>query len=126
MDQVLIQRAIEGDERSLQTLWSQHSPHIDAVDPDSVVVPSGAVVQVVLRGHAFAPGQPGQNVVQFGDVRLTGVPANGDGTQISVTIPDRVPVRGDAAPLPLESGRYPIHVETAAGTSNTVSLRVDR
>ena len=40
MDQVLIQRAIEGDERALQTLWSQHSPHIDAVirrlvgDPD--------------------------------------------------------------------------------------------
>jgi RNA polymerase sigma-70 factor, ECF subfamily len=39
-DQVLIQRAIEGDERALQTLWSQHSPHIDAVirrlvgDPD--------------------------------------------------------------------------------------------
>ena len=39
-DQVLIQRAIEGDERSLHTLWSQHSPHIDAVirrlvgDPD--------------------------------------------------------------------------------------------
>src|SRR4029079_19514262 len=40
MDQVLIQSAIEGDERALQTLWSQHSPHIDAVirrlvgDPD--------------------------------------------------------------------------------------------
>src|SRR5690242_19762841 len=31
MDQVLIQRAIEGDERALQSLWSQHSPHIDAV-----------------------------------------------------------------------------------------------
>src|SRR5512147_254435 len=30
-DQVLIQRAIEGDERSLHQLWSQHSPHIDAV-----------------------------------------------------------------------------------------------
>src|SRR5689334_24963183 len=40
MDQVLIQRAIEGDERALHDLWSQHSPHIDAVirrlvgDPD--------------------------------------------------------------------------------------------
>lgn len=35
-----IQRAIEGDERALRSLWSQHSPHIDAVirrlvgDPD--------------------------------------------------------------------------------------------
>src|SRR6187455_348345 len=40
MNQVLIQRAIEGDERALHDLWSQHSPHIDAVirrlvgDPD--------------------------------------------------------------------------------------------
>ncbi|HSA56961.1 MAG TPA: sigma-70 family RNA polymerase sigma factor [Gemmatimonadaceae bacterium] len=35
-----IQRAIEGDERALRSLWSQHAPHIDAVvrrlvgDPD--------------------------------------------------------------------------------------------
>src|ERR687886_1660595 len=39
-DQLLIRRAIQGDERALRTLWSQHSPHIDAVvrrlvgDPD--------------------------------------------------------------------------------------------
>src|SRR4029079_27695 len=40
MNQVIIQRAIEGDERALHDLWSQHAPHIDAVvrrlagDPD--------------------------------------------------------------------------------------------
>ena len=39
-DQDLIQRAIDGDERALRRLWSQHAPHIDAVvrrlvgDPD--------------------------------------------------------------------------------------------
>jgi RNA polymerase sigma-70 factor (ECF subfamily) len=39
-DQLTIRRAIEGDERALRALWSQHSPHIDAVirrlvgDPD--------------------------------------------------------------------------------------------
>src|SRR5918911_3669972 len=39
-DQLLIRRAIDGDERALRLLWSQHSPHIDAVirrlvgDPD--------------------------------------------------------------------------------------------
>src|SRR5512142_2401411 len=26
-----IQRAIEGDERALRALWSQHAPHVDAV-----------------------------------------------------------------------------------------------
>jgi RNA polymerase sigma-70 factor, ECF subfamily len=30
-DFLTIQRAIEGDERALRALWSQHAPHIDAV-----------------------------------------------------------------------------------------------
>jgi RNA polymerase sigma-70 factor (ECF subfamily) len=40
-DQDLIQRAVDGDERAMQRLWSQHAPHIDAVvrrlvgDPDT-------------------------------------------------------------------------------------------
>ena len=39
-DLLLIRRALDGDERALRQLWSQHSPHIDAVirrlvgDPD--------------------------------------------------------------------------------------------
>ena len=39
-DQLTIRRAIDGDERALRQLWSQHAPHIDAVvrrlagDPD--------------------------------------------------------------------------------------------
>jgi RNA polymerase sigma-70 factor (ECF subfamily) len=40
-DLSLIRRAIDGDERALRTIWSQHAPHIDAVvrrlvgDPDT-------------------------------------------------------------------------------------------
>src|SRR5438552_2961594 len=40
-DLLLIRRAIEGDERAMRALWSQHAPHIDAVvrrlvgDPDT-------------------------------------------------------------------------------------------
>lgn len=30
-DSSLIQRAIDGDERAMRQLWSQHAPHIDAV-----------------------------------------------------------------------------------------------
>ncbi|HEX4936960.1 MAG TPA: sigma-70 family RNA polymerase sigma factor [Gemmatimonadaceae bacterium] len=30
-DHSLIQRAIDGDERAMRQLWSQHAPHIDAV-----------------------------------------------------------------------------------------------
>lgn len=31
MDSTLIQRAVDGDERAMRQLWSQHAPHIDAV-----------------------------------------------------------------------------------------------
>ena len=39
-DQLVVRRAIDGDERALRSLWSRHAPHIDAVvrrlagDPD--------------------------------------------------------------------------------------------
>lgn len=31
MDELLIRRAINGDERAMRTLWVQHAPHVDAV-----------------------------------------------------------------------------------------------
>ena len=40
MDDLLIRRAINGEERAMRTLWERHAPHIDAVvlrlvgDPD--------------------------------------------------------------------------------------------
>jgi RNA polymerase sigma-70 factor (ECF subfamily) len=30
-DQIIVRRAIDGDERALRQLWMQHAPHIDAV-----------------------------------------------------------------------------------------------
>lgn len=101
-------------------------PYVDSVRPDSVMLAPGAVLEVVVRGRGFAPGTPGRNTIQFGDATITDVPASADGREIHVVIPDRVPVRGDAAPLPLEAGRYDLRVQTSAGTSNGVSVRVDR
>jgi hypothetical protein len=102
------------------------SPTIDALRPDSVFVAPGAVVEIVVQGRGFAPGTPGRNTVRFGSVMLTNVPASDDGRVIRVVVPDRVPSGGDAAPLPLETGRYDIRVETSAGTSNAVVVRVFR
>ena len=101
-------------------------PHIDAVRPDSVFVAEGAVVEVVVHGRGFAPGTPGRNTIEFGNTNITNVPASEDGTRIRLVIPDRVPSGGEAAPLPLEAGRYEIRVRTSAGTSNAVAVRVDR
>jgi len=100
--------------------------YIDAVRPDSVMLAPGVVVEVVVSGRGFAPGTPGRNTIQLGETTITGVPASADGKEIRVVIPDRVPSRGDAAPLPLEAGRYNLRVQTAAGMSNAVAVRVDR
>ena len=105
---------------------SPADPFIETVQPDSVMLAPGSVVQVVVRGRGFAPGAPGRNTIRFGDAKITNVPASDDGREIRVVIPDRVDVRGDAAPLPLEAGRYNLRVETSAGLSNAVSVRVDR
>jgi hypothetical protein len=102
------------------------APTIESLRPDSVVVAPGAVVEIVLQGRGFVPGKPGRNTVRFGTVRLTDVPASDDGRVIRLVVPDRIPSGGDAAPLPLETGRYDIRVETAAGTSNTMVVRVFR
>lgn len=101
-------------------------PHIETVHPDSVLLAPGAVVQVVVRGRGFAPGAPGRNTIRFGHATITNVPASDDGREIRLVIPDRVEGRGDAAPLPLEAGRYDLRVETSAGLSNAVAVRVDR
>jgi len=102
------------------------APRIDGIDPDSVTMTAGAVVEVMIRGRGFAPGPPGRNTVQFGELSLADVPASGDGRQIRFVLPDRMPLRGDAAPLPLEAGRYDIRVRTARGVSNAVAVKVSR
>jgi hypothetical protein len=102
------------------------SPAIESLRPDSVFVAPGAVVEIVVQGRGFVPGTPGRNTVRFGTAKITNVPASDDGRVIRVVVPDRVPSGGEAAPLPLETGRYDIRVETSAGTSNAMVVRVFR
>ena len=102
------------------------APEIERVQPDSVSVPSGAVVELVIRGHGFLPGTPGRNTVQFGSMSVPNVPANEGGTQIRFVVPTAMPSGGEAAPLPLESGSYAIRIQTTNGSSNAVIVRVFR
>jgi hypothetical protein len=102
------------------------TPHIDRLAPDSVMLASGLVVEVAVRGHGFAPGKPGMNTVTVGDVELTNVPANDDGTEVRFVVPERAPSRGDAAPLPIDAGSYDVRIRTAVGLSNAMRLRIDR
>ena len=122
----LLSLALVADACGLFHRSNSAAPTIESLRPDSVVVAPGAVVEIVLQGRGFVPGKPGRNTVRFGTVRLTDVPASDDGRVIRLVVPDRIPSGGDAAPLPLETGRYDIRVETAAGTSNTMVVRVFR
>lgn len=66
-DQLLIRRAIDGDERALRLLWSQYAPHIDAVvrrlagDPD---VAADIAQDVWMQIFRALPGYRGES--QFG------------------------------------------------------------
>jgi RNA polymerase sigma-70 factor, ECF subfamily len=63
----LIQRAIDGDERAMRQLWSQHAPHIDAVvrrlvgDPDQA---SDIAQEVWIQIFRALPTYRGES--QFG------------------------------------------------------------
>jgi RNA polymerase sigma-70 factor, ECF subfamily len=63
----LIQRAIDGDERAMRQLWSQHAPHIDAVvrrlvgDPDQA---SDIAQEVWIQIFRALPSYRGES--QFG------------------------------------------------------------
>ena len=101
-------------------------PHIEVVRPDSVVVPRGAVVEVIIVGRGFAPGRPGLNAIDFSGMTVANVPANAEGTEMRFVIPEALPSGGEAPPMPLLAGPYTVRVTTAAGTSNTVTIRVYR
>jgi hypothetical protein len=102
------------------------APTLDAIRPDSILVAAGAVAEVVLRGTGFVPGRPGHNTVVLGTVAFNDVPASDDGKEIRFVIPDRMPSGGEAPPMPLDAGAYPVRVRTPNGESNPLNVRVYR
>jgi hypothetical protein len=99
-------------------------PRLDRVEPRSVQVLPGHVVEVNLRGSAFDTGTPPQNTVRIGSVAVPGVPSRNNGTLIRFTIPDMMPSRSEAPPAPWLPGQYSIVVTTPKGTSDTLMLTI--
>jgi hypothetical protein len=98
-------------------------PRIKQLEPDSVRLIRGNVTEFDIRGSGFDTSRtsPG-NTVRIGEVVLTSVPSSANGTLIRVAVPDAVPSRGEAPPSPWMGGRYPVSVQTRAGTSDTLFL----
>jgi hypothetical protein len=82
------------------------------------------VVEIVIRGSGFDPGNPGRNTVALGPITLNQVPANQTGSEIRFVIPDRYATNNEAPPRPLGPGTYSVTVETVNGKSNSVSIRI--
>jgi hypothetical protein len=89
-------------------------------------VAPGSVQEVMLIGSGFSQATPGENTVWFGASMLRGVMSRDEGRRITFAIPDAINSGGGAAPTRLVTGAYPIRVETAAGKSNELMLRVFR
>lgn len=102
------------------------APTLARLSPDSVVVAPGGVVEVVIIGSGFRRGASGENTVHFAQGVLRSVPANDDGTRIVFVVPDAIDSGGEAPPIRLISGSYPVQVETISGTSNVLMLRIFR
>ena len=105
---------------------TEELPVLDAITPDSVQVSAGVVVEVTLTGSGFRYATPGENTVRLGPAILRAVPASADGRRIAVVIPDVIQSDTEAPPAPFESGTYPVQVETSAGKSNVLMLRIVR
>jgi hypothetical protein len=101
-------------------------PVIDSVRPDSVILPYGGFVEVTLHGSGFIPGQPGKNTVRFNSAALRSIQGSSDGRRIVFAIPDMIDSGGEAPPSRLQAGSHAVSVETSAGTSNVVTIRVYR
>ena len=98
------------------------APRIDRIEPDSVTQPRGRVVEVVILGNGFVPGQPGANTIDFSGMIISGVSANASGTEVRFVIPSTLVVGGEAPPMPVHPGAYGVRVKTAAGSSNMMNI----
>jgi hypothetical protein len=104
------------------SLRGHQAPVLDRISPDSVLVAPGSVVEVVLSGSGFQA----ENTIHFANTALRGVAASEDGRRITFAIPDAIDAGVGAPRVQLVAGSYPVRVETSAGTSNVLVLKVTR
>lgn len=95
-------------------------PLLTSVAPTQLSIGGGAAPTVTVRGHGFDK----LNMVHFGKLRIPDVPSLNDSTmQFAVPTDDTfLPDRGPAPVQALASGTYDVRVQTARGTSNSLTI----
>ena len=91
------------------------------VRPEPMVVREGQTNTFTIRGAGF---DATANTVTVGPVTLTAVASRSSGTVIALTLPDRVPSGGGAAPMLWSAGRYALTVSNARGASVPVMVTI--
>ncbi len=91
------------------------------VSPEPIVVREGQTNDLTIRGTGF---DATANTVSVGSVILTAVVSTRGGTVIALSLPDRVPSGGGAAPMLWSPGRYALTVSNARGSSAPVMVTI--
>jgi len=91
------------------------------VRPEPIVVREGQPIDVTIRGTGF---DATANTVTVGPVILTAVRSTGGGTVIALSLPDRVPSGGGAAPMLWSPGQYALTVSNTRGSSVPVMVTI--
>jgi len=86
-----------------------------------IVVREGQPIDVTIRGTGF---DATANTVTVGPVILTAVRSTGGGTVIALSLPDRVPSGGGAAPMLWSPGQYALTVSNTRGSSVPVMVTI--
>ena len=91
------------------------------VSPEPIVVREGQPNTITIRGARF---DATANTITVGPITLTTVSSSNSGTVITLTLPERVPSGGGAAPMLWSAGRYPLTVSNTRGISVPVMVTV--
>ena len=92
-----------------------------SVSPEPMVVREGQPNEITIRGTGFSATA---NTITLGPVVVASVVSRSGGTVIALSLPDRVPSGGGAAPMLWTPGRYPLTVANARGTSAPVMVTI--
>ncbi len=96
---------------------------VTRVSPNPVTVHDGRPNQIRIEGRGF---HATSNTVLVGPVTIPVVASRDMGRTLTVTLPDRVPSGGGAAPMLWTPGSYPVTVATPASISASVMLTIAR
>ncbi len=94
---------------------------VDDVRPEPIVLRVGQPNDITIRGTGF---DATTNTVTVGPITVAAVTSRDQGTVIALSLPDRVPSGGGAAPMLWSPGRYALTVSNARGTSAPVMVTI--